>query len=306
MRLMCLFPVKARLAPDGGRPKVDHEGDLRLPCGHCSECITLRAVEWSIRAKHEMSCHLDNCFITLTYDDANLPSHLIVKDPFQRFLKRLRKSQKKKFSYIVSHEYGGRFYRPHHHCIIFGYTPKDQKFLKNSPSGERLYVSDEMKSLWPHGFHSIGTANEKTAFYIAAYALKGKKHPITLPDGSIEEVSDCFDCSKRPGIGLNFLKTHYKSLIHSGEPLPRYYRKKLEIIDPVYLQRYENDLILRSRPKSNDERLAKFVINDAKNSLSKSEFRVDTRDERVKKHLHEQIRQDIRLDKFYQDCPDGE
>lgn len=194
---------------------------------------------------------------------------------------------------MVSHEYGSKFFRPHHHAIIFGYQPNDQKFLKYSRSGERLFTSDTISKLWSEGFHSIGTATERSAFYIAAYALKGKKHSIVLPDGSVDDVSDCFDCSKRPGIGLNFLKQHYKSLIHSGEPLPRYYRKKLETIDPFYLARYENSLILRSRSRDPHELHAKFLINEAKSAIESTEFRVDTRSASATEFRLRKLRQDI-------------
>lgn len=277
---MCLFPVRAHLDPDGGRPRPNPEGEMHLPCGRCPECITLRAVDWATRARHEISCHSENCFLTLTYDDENLPSNFVDKSPFQNFLKRLRKNQKKKLSYIVSHEYGSTTYRPHHHAIIFGYCPEDQIFLRNSKSGEKLFTSPSLLKLWPHGHHSIGTANERSAFYIAAYALKGKKHDLVLPDGSIEQVADSFDCSKRPGIGLNFFKKNYKSIVHSGEQLPRYYRKKLEKIDPDYYLEIDSRNAMPKRQRDSHELLAKYVIEKAQKALSETEFRVDTTSKR--------------------------
>ena len=197
---MCLFPLKAKLN-DIGRIEFNHEGDLKLPCGKCTECVSKRALEWATRARHEIATHKENCFITLTYSEENLPSHFIVKNEFQKFMKRLRKLTKLKLRYMVSHEYGTQKFRPHHHAIIFGYNPKDQKFNRTTPKGEKLFTSPELEKLWKHGFHSIGTANEKTAYYIASYSLKGKKHSYTDNNsGEIIEVNDCMDCSKRPAL----------------------------------------------------------------------------------------------------------
>ena len=188
---MCLFPQKAELNEFGTGVNFTPEGDLKLPCGKCSECISKRSVEWATRARHEISTHYENCFITLTYDNENLLSIFVVKTEFQKFMKRLRKHLKHKVRYMVSHEYGSNTFRPHHHAIIFGYTPKDQKFLKHTSKGEAIYTSEEISKLWKHGFHSIGNANEKTAYYIASYALKGKKHKLTDPTtGETVEVSD--------------------------------------------------------------------------------------------------------------------
>ena len=93
---MCLFPWNATLDPEGGKPTPDKEGSLQLPCGKCHECLSLRATDWANRARHEISLHEENTFLTLTYSDEFLPSHLTVKDPFQRFMKRLRIHAKKK------------------------------------------------------------------------------------------------------------------------------------------------------------------------------------------------------------------
>ena len=117
---MCLNPLRAELPLEGGRPVLDTEGTLLLPCGKCTMCISKRAVEWATRARHEISCHDDNCFITLTYSEENLESEKINKEHFQKFMKRLRKYTGKKIRYMVSYEYGTKLNRPHMHAILFG------------------------------------------------------------------------------------------------------------------------------------------------------------------------------------------
>jgi len=264
---MCLFPTRCQ-TQEFGRPKPDPEGDLVLPCGKCFECISQRAVMWAIRAKHEISCHDENSFITLTYDDAHLPSHLIVKDEFQKFMKNLRYHTKSKLKYMVSHEYGSKFFRPHHHVIIFGWNPKNQKFLKTTPRGEKLFTSPDVEQLWSRGFHSIGTATERSAYYIASYALKGKKHDIILPTGESVSVSDDFDSSKRPAIGLEFFMQNMKQLATCGEPMPRYYLKKLKDLNPSLHEHYENNLSTQLKTRSSQELLAKYIIDQQKQSDS--------------------------------------
>jgi len=270
---VCLFPWTATLDPEGGRPTPDPEGSLKLPCGKCDECISLRAFHWGTRARHEISMHQDNCFLTLTYDDDNLPSELIVKKPFQDFMKRLRQKSKKKLLYMVSHEYGTKLLRPHHHCIIFGWEPPNQEYLKMTKSGHPLFTSPELSDLWPHGHHSIGEANEKTAYYIASYALKGRQHELVAQGGEIHQVHDQFDCSKRPGIGLEYLKKNYKQMINSGDPLPRYYQKKLKDIDEDYLQIYEDRAAEKIKDRSIHERYSKFKISTQKKKLGDNEWR---------------------------------
>lgn len=268
---MCLYPQTAQLS-SLGRIEFSTEGNLRIPCGKCTECVSKRALEWATRARHEISCHLDNCFLTLTYDNNSLPSIFVVKSEFQKFIKRLRKKTKTNLRYMVSHEYGSHTFRPHHHCIIFGYNPSSQTFLRNTPSGQKIFTSTEIENLWTHGFHSIGTANERTAYYIASYSLKGKKHMLTDPKtGELVEVSDCMDASKRPAIGYNYFVKNFQQLIDSGAILPRYYFKKLEQLNPTLYERYENERMFKFKARSSHEIYAKFVIDQQK--ISDSEFR---------------------------------
>lgn len=276
---MCLMPISAA-RQEHGAPKFDPEGELKLPCGKCTECIKKRSIDWATRARHEMSCHKENCFLTLTYNPESLPSDFIVKKDFQKFIENLRYHHDVR--YMVSYEYGTKNFRPHMHAILFGYSPDDQKFYKNSKSGEMLFTSKFIDNLWNKGFHSIGTANEKTAYYIASYALKGKKHEITHPNtGEIETVTDTMDVSKRPGIGLEYFKRNYKQLVDTRSPLPRYYQKKLEEIDLDYFQKFQDQQTSDLKTRSSHEVYAKFCIDQQKLDQSDSEYRKIDIDEKI-------------------------
>lgn len=174
---------------------------------------------------------------------------------------------------MVSHEYGSKTFRPHHHAIIFGYNPARQTFLKTTPSGEKIFTSPEIEKLWQHGFHSIGTANEQTAYYIASYSLKGKKHTLADPiTGELVAVTDCMDVSKRPAIGYNFFHENYKQMIDSQSIIPRYYLKKLKDLNPSMHEHYENERMLKFKTRSSHEIYAKYTIDQQKLS-QKSTFR---------------------------------
>lgn len=280
-----------------------------LPCGKCYECKSKRAVDWATRCGHEISCHESSCFITLTYDEDNLPSFLIVKDEFQKFLKRLRKHIKKKVKYIVSHEYGSKTGRPHHHLIIFGWEPSGQEFLFNAPSGEPLFTSLELSKLWPYGFHSIGSANERTAYYIASYSLKAETHEVLDPvSGEMVTVSDCMDSSKRTAIGFEYFIQNMEQIVNTSSMLPRYYVKlmtdglpksyldtltsdEIDVINTRLencLMDYQNKIVYSSR--SDHEKLAKFTNIEVRKELQDYSFRREAKNVKQRSAYKSQLR----------------
>lgn len=224
---MCLRPIRA-IAQEFGRPKFHPDGELELPCGKCPECISLRASDFALRTQHELGDHDDNCCLTLTYEDNKLPNLFERQREFQLFMKKLRTKSKKKILYLVSHEYGSQTQRLHHHAIIFGINFPDMKYLKTTPKGTDLYTSRELSKLWTNGWSNIGPATAQAGYYIAAYALKSTKQTKQLEDGEIIEINDTMSSSRRPAIGLNYLKRNHRQMAELGEHIPRYYKKKMD------------------------------------------------------------------------------
>jgi hypothetical protein len=288
---MCLFPQRAE-PQEFGRPKFTPEGSLVLPCGKCTECINKRSIEWATRAKHEISLHNENCFITLTYDDAHLEHHEIIYDDFQKFIKKLRRYTSNSIRYMVSCEYGSLNYRPHFHAILFGFNPPEQSFLRKSPkSGEPLFTSKLIGKLWDKGFHSIGIANEKTAFYIASYSLKGKIHHHLNDGGEYIQTQDFMKCSTRPAIGKEYFLKNKEQIVCSNDVLPRYYKKLLERHDPDLLEYHENELLKKFKARGDHELYAKYILDQKKKQLLDNEYRSAPDDSRsdgqYKYHLRE-------------------
>ena len=97
--MTCLYPITAwrakRLNENGKRPVVFRrqdgweETEMQVPCGKCIGCKADHALAWSIRCYQESTLHDQNSFITLTYNDENLPEKLN-KEHLRKFIKDLR------------------------------------------------------------------------------------------------------------------------------------------------------------------------------------------------------------------------
>ncbi|AXH75129.1 MAG: replication initiator protein [Microviridae sp.] len=166
------------------RSDANLDRELLLPCGKCLDCKRHHVNEWALRCVLEASQHEDSMFVTLTYNDANLPKFdesghygttLRHKD-FQDFMKRLRKHldsyhDGKKVKYFMCGEYGGKTGRPHYHAIIFGHM-FDDVFVHESRARFNIYRSPTLERLWNKGFSTIGECHYGTCAYVAKYSAK--------------------------------------------------------------------------------------------------------------------------------------
>lgn len=212
---MCLYPLEVKV--NGSWQTVK--------CGKCVECIKSQSQEWALRIMLEAMSHKENCCLTLTYDNEHVPSdYQLCRRDIQLFLKSLRKAiAPVKIRVFYSGEYGEKRGRPHFHCIVFGWKPKDlvYKFSKSTPYYNSVFVS----KLWKRGIVSIGEVSYDTAFYCAKYLQK-----FTSSD---KEVKPFVGMSNRPGIGFNAITPGLLKqccFYYDGKkyPLPRYFQKVLE------------------------------------------------------------------------------
>lgn len=165
--------------------KIDGWIEHKIPCGHCLGCRLDHANEWATRAFCEATLHNENCFITLTYNNENLPINdknyktLVLRD-YQLFFKRLRKyiweKEEKRIRYIICGEYGPKGGRPHYHALIFGWKPKDLEVFKQyTPKAGRHdigYKSKTVQKIWGKGFIVVGDVTYESACYVARYVQK--------------------------------------------------------------------------------------------------------------------------------------
>lgn len=83
------------------------EKAVMIPCGKCEGCLIDKSNSWSTRCMLEAKNWPKNCFITLTYNNKNLPKNrTLVKKDLQNFWKRLRKTQEGPIRYLACGEYG--------------------------------------------------------------------------------------------------------------------------------------------------------------------------------------------------------
>lgn len=311
----CYRPIEAYIAKgktDNGKkvivfrkPPVFMER-IQLPCGQCIGCRLVRSVTWAARCMHEIQLHQDNCFITLTYDDENLPNDYSLpskeqkskgQSHFQLFLKRLRKDiAPRKIRYFMCGEYGGSSWRPHYHAIIFGYDFPDKQRVQSSDVDNPYFISTQLSRLWPYGFHIIAEANFDTAAYVARYCTKkvnGEKaeshYKRTILDWEettgeikyfkeVDLAPEYATMSRRPGIGADWYDK-YKSdcypsdyLIVDGRkvPVPKYYDKLLE---------KENSLKIAAIKQ---RRKLKAILNKEENTLARLSVREHVKKEQAK------------------------
>lgn len=187
--------------------------------------------------------HEDSCFITLTYDDENLPyGETLVPRHFQLFMKRARKKFGQMRFYHCG-EYGETTERPHYHALLFGFRPSDGVLFKDDEYP--LYTSEKLTETWGLGHATFGQVTFETAAYTSRYVTKkvtGKqaKDHYTFIDPETGEMitkkPEYSTMSRRPGIGMEWLKKYGKdtyekdTVIMRGKPMrpPRSYDLKFE------------------------------------------------------------------------------
>lgn len=262
-----------------------------IPCGRCTGCRLDKARQWATRCLHESRSHLDNCFLTLTYDDDHLPeTNSVDVREWQLFMKRLRKKVEPKIRFFACGEYGDKNYRAHYHALIFGYDFPDKVEWKTTPRGHKVYRSPTLEELWPYGFSTVGSVTHESAGYVARYTMKkigGDKaadhylrpHPLT---GKLYQVKPEFAVmSRRPGIGHHFATT-YKTDFYPSDfitvdgvktPIPRYYLKQLSEEEQRDIKRARTAKAIPYKPeRTNARRFAKMTVRDARIAPLKREL----------------------------------
>lgn len=272
----CYHPLQAYQTADGGvvfqeLQRHDTTSSLQLPCGQCCGCRIQRSQQWAIRCLHEAQLHKHNAYITLTYNDQNLPpnGNLQYRD-FQTFMRRLRKAawqgndkqrrptplykENGPIRFYMAGEYGEDFGRPHFHACLFNCDFADKKYWKESDASTTgkatLYTSETLDKIWGKGFASIGQVNFQTAAYIARYIMKkitgqqAETHykKLNLKTGEITIQKPEFNkMSLKPGIGKNWLEKYKTDVYPHGTTIikgkeikaPKYYDKIFKKLAPL-------------------------------------------------------------------------
>lgn len=276
----CYHPLRAYTQAEGGvtfKSPTTHDGNpIDLPCGQCYGCRLQRSRDWAVRIMHEAQLHEENCFVTLTYSDANQPSSLQYRD-FQLFLKRLRKhhslshSQSNKLRFYMVGEYGSNSKRAHFHACLFNISFPDQIYFKKTESGERIYTSETLSKLWPWGHCSIGQLTFQSAAYCARYIMA--KITGDAAERHYDGRKPEFNCmSRRPGIGAGWLDKFRSDVFPCDyvvssdghkDRVPKYYDKLNKRHDALEIDQIKSERAANALPGRADNTPSRLAVKEA-------------------------------------------
>lgn len=238
------------MTPFGVKQKLTGE-TIPVPCGKCPECVARRVSAWSFRLMQEERQSSSAWFITLTYDTKHVPITqrgfmTIDKRHCQLFFKRLRKAHPKgtKLKYFLAGEYGGLYYRPHYHVILFNANPH-----KVDPA-------------WGMGSVHFGQVTGASIGYTLKYMSKTVRIPLHAKDDRLPEFR-----LMSKGMGAGYLSEHmvkwHKSDLdnrmycntYDGKKIsmPRYYK------DKIYNEWERKRVAFFTRKRMIEEELREFI-----------------------------------------------
>lgn len=232
-----------------------------LPCGHCPGCKMANAASWANRMEMELPYHKNAWFLTLTYNNENVPYRAtwdtltgevitenlsLCYEDMQKFWKRLRryieyhKKETGKLMYFQAGEYGSQTHRPHYHAIVYDLPIKQEELkIYKKEKGFTYYNCEWLEKIWGMGHVILAPAEWRSMAYTARYTTKkiygrdGKKFYEEL--GIMPEQCAM---SKNPAIGKQYYYDHAKDIyerdqiqLKNGKLVkpPRYFDKLFDI-----------------------------------------------------------------------------
>lgn len=159
---------------------------IKVPCGHCFECVSLWKMRLVQRAQM-MSKFNVSYFLTFTYNNESLPSidvngfnikYADIHD-VQNTLKRVRKVFDKPFKYLLVSERGSKKGRPHFHLILWF----DNKYFKDF--NDKISFESVLKDVFLFNWsRNVGTRKNPIYVPICSYIQKFRK-------GRLNSTFDC-------------------------------------------------------------------------------------------------------------------
>ncbi len=255
-------PIRRKSVFKGLRLQYTQE----VPCGSCLGCRKEQGRQWAVRIMHEVQFHDVSYFVTLTYNDDELPRHGSLRaDDFSRFVKDLRRAYpQERVSYYGCGEYGGSSQRPHYHAVLFGVDFLD-KCIDVTSTSDDVWRSQSLEDVWGRGRCQLGSVTMASASYIAKYVRKkigpgsqDKYEAVIVDTGELVDRRPEFSrMSLKPAIGKEWIQNYWRDVYprdfvvvdgHEAKP-PRFYDKWMDehlpfVMDHVRQERYANALDL--------------------------------------------------------------
>lgn len=248
--MSCSYPITIR---DKLRGTDINPKRILVPCGKCIDCIQRKRSDWSFRLLQEHKNSLKSTFLTLTYNEENLPQNSkLVKKDLQNYFKRVRTSHRNLKYYAVG-EYGTQGLRPHYHAIVFNCDNSTLVDQWHNTKGTDKNVL---------GFVTCDTVTEASIHYVTGYVVSkygkidektGKSINTWAPD----DIKPFAIMSK--GLGKIYLKHNTKfhksnftteTTKEGGQKqlIPRYYR------DQIFDEKEKKILVYELQKKFNRQK----------------------------------------------------
>ena len=211
--------------------KLDGANAILVPCGHCIGCRLDYSRQWAERCIHEASSHEFNYFLSLTYDEDNIPIGskgipTLIKDEISAFMKRLRKYLGPDIRYFGCGEYGDLSKRPHYHIILFNCKLDDLQerhpikvdgkvkwIYQYDDSGEKLLFSPTVYKAWQgRGTAQIGQVTFESCAYVSRYIVKKQLGVTSSQYADCGIIPPYVRMSLKPGIGYSWYKEHFEQI----------------------------------------------------------------------------------------------
>lgn len=244
---------------------------------------------------HEAQLYESNQYITLTYNDENVPEDGgLDKIHLRKFWKRLRKKfPNQRLKFFACGEYGDKLGRPHYHACVFNLA-LDDKEPYTVRDGITLYQSKTLEKIWGKGFVTVGDVTFESAAYVARYVMKkvtgdiAEQHymKVNLETGELVKIEPEFTSmsNRSGGIGKKWYEKYYKDtekdfITHNGIKMkpPKYYdglfeKRDSEQFNEVKEKRRLNALKLKKENTPErlrvKEQIKKRQLNRLKRGLS--------------------------------------
>lgn len=214
--------------------------DQEVACGYCIPCLHNARRDWCVRMWFEAKDSEAAYFVTLTYNDWNLPRDensgfaTLQKSDVQEFLQKVKKKCRKSYRengkvktryytprWFVIGEYGPTTERPHYHALMFLSDLENQNI-------------QDIASCWQKGFVRFDQVTDARINYCAKYQFAAYQEDVKNERAKPFRVVT----KKSGGIGRSYLNEENKRYqvdridgsIHAmGKwfPLPGYYRRRI-------------------------------------------------------------------------------
>ena len=242
-----------------GRAKDRTQNPFQVPCGKCVRCRKFRSYDWVKRLDIEKRSARTSYFITLTYDEDNIPCKRGVKTlwkkDLQDFMKRIRRAQEREYEiyqnygltfpldkrekdkwieyeelrkvnfvhdqlrYFAVGEYGSKTFRPHYHLILFNFSPIQ---IRN------------LDKYWKFGSVKVGTVTPASMAYCSNYIMEGDNNENSWRDKQFNLMS------KRPYMGYEYVEKNKAWIRNRLESTMLFEGKKTTIPRTLYNKVYSD------------------------------------------------------------------